>query len=563
MLCGMSGSRPNPRRLPSIKQSTSAEWPLVMWTTMPPAKSTALIGSPGGSPSHLILTLLSHTHSGRAPFAPAIFCFSSDPRSLWIGLMPRRSRKKVGIIGLGIIGSRVAASLRKAGFAVYAWNRSPKIEPNFLGSPADLAATCEIIQLFVSDGSAVMQTLEAMAGQITPDHVVICSATIGPEATFEASGFVEERGAHFLDAPFTGSKGAAAKQELVYFVGGDDDSIRLAEPVLRASSKAVVKVGSIGQAAALKVATNMMVATAVQGLAEAFALVRAAGIDPKRLQDAIEHHATRSALIDMKLPKLLAEDWEPQFSLRHMLKDLDLAAGMAAESATPIPATTATSAWMRAAFDAGLADKDFSIMASLFGPAETPAPPEVEAEPSAQAAIGADEPEAVSPPPAFAKPAEADEAPAVAEECEEEPGQQEQPSTGSVPDEPAVKDPGAEPPPESAEKAPDETRPETPDGGSPAETGEPEVDADRREVVPLVPAPIETEPEQAATLSVPVVDKPVPSEPAPPPAPVEPPADEVPPQKPLTLSSPSPSPPIIPPIQKIRRFSPFWGGQGK
>ncbi|HYR59066.1 MAG TPA: NAD(P)-binding domain-containing protein, partial [Chthoniobacteraceae bacterium] len=116
--------------------------------------------------------------------------------------MPRKSRKNVGLIGLGIIGARVAAGLRASGFHVFVWNRSAKPTPNFVGSPAEVAQLCEIVQLFVADAQALFDVVEQMKEALTPRHVVICNATVGPEATLEAARIVEETGAHFLDAPF-------------------------------------------------------------------------------------------------------------------------------------------------------------------------------------------------------------------------------------------------------------------------------------------------------------------------------------------------------------------------
>ncbi|MGV3533372.1 MAG: NAD(P)-binding domain-containing protein, partial [Chthoniobacteraceae bacterium] len=136
--------------------------------------------------------------------------------------MRRKSRKNVGLIGLGIIGSRAAAGLRAAGYRVFVWNRSAKPIPNFLGSPAEVAEVCEIIQIFVSDAAALMEVLGAMKGQLTAQHVIVCNATVGPEATAEAAKLVQETGASFLDAPFTGSKVAAENRQLVYYVGGDE-----------------------------------------------------------------------------------------------------------------------------------------------------------------------------------------------------------------------------------------------------------------------------------------------------------------------------------------------------
>ena len=123
-------------------------------------------------------------------------------------------KKNVGVIGLGIIGTRVAAGLRHAGFNTSVWNRTPKPAPNFLGSPAEVAQECEIIQLFVADARAVMETIEALASVLTPQHLIICNGTIGLEGTLAAAERVRQLGARFLDAPFTGSKGAADKRQL-------------------------------------------------------------------------------------------------------------------------------------------------------------------------------------------------------------------------------------------------------------------------------------------------------------------------------------------------------------
>src|SRR3954451_21210912 len=112
--------------------------------------------------------------------------------------MRRKTRKNVGVIGLGIIGSRAAAGLRAAGFHTFVWNRTAKSVPNFLGSPAEVAASCDLVQLFVGDATAVMEVLNSMRDKLTPAHIIICSATIGPEATMEAARFVEARGAKFL-----------------------------------------------------------------------------------------------------------------------------------------------------------------------------------------------------------------------------------------------------------------------------------------------------------------------------------------------------------------------------
>jgi 3-hydroxyisobutyrate dehydrogenase-like beta-hydroxyacid dehydrogenase len=275
-------------------------------------------------------------------------------------------RKTAGIIGLGIIGSRVAAALRQAGFATYVWNRSPKPEPNFLGSPAEVAKEAEIIQLFVADASATLAMIEAMRDALTPNHIVMCHGTIGLEGTLAADRMLREIGAKFLDAPFTGSKGAAEKGQLAYFIGGDHETFLRAKPVLEASAKSIVYIGEMGQAAVIKVVTNLISAATVQVLAEALAIVQRAGIDPKALQDAIEPNAMRSGLIDLKLPNMIAGNYEPHFSLKHMLKDVKLGMQLADWLKLNLPATGTIADVMSKGVSEGLGDMDYAVVAKAY-----------------------------------------------------------------------------------------------------------------------------------------------------------------------------------------------------
>ncbi len=277
--------------------------------------------------------------------------------------MSRKQRKNVGLIGLGIIGSRVAAGLRAGGYQVFVWNRTPKPAPNFLGSPAEVADLCEVIQIFVADAAALFEILEAIGDSLTADHIIVCSSTVGPEATLEAARLVEQKGAKFLDAPFTGSKAAAANRQLVYYIGGEDAVFLRVKPVLEATSKSIVRIGAIGHAATIKVVTNMIAAVSIQTLAEALAIVKKAGLDPDVLGAALAENACRSATMDLKLPKMIAGDYDPHFSLKHMFKDVQLGIHIANTLDIEVPATTVTASVMYGALDQGWADLDF---ASLF-----------------------------------------------------------------------------------------------------------------------------------------------------------------------------------------------------
>ena len=280
--------------------------------------------------------------------------------------MRRKTRKNVGVIGLGIIGSRAAAGLRAAGFHTFVWNRTAKSVPNFLGSPAEVAASCDLVQLFVGDAIAVMEVLNAMRDKLTPAHTIICSATIGPEATVEAARFVEARGAKFLDAPFTGSKMAAERRQLVYYVGGDDAVFLPARPMLEATSTTIVRTGSVGDAALIKVVTNQIAAVSIQVLAEALAIVRKAGVPPEVFASALEHNAARSGTMDLKLPKMITGDYDPHFSLKHMFKDVQLAIHVANSMNLDTPTAAVTAGVLFGAIKRGWGDLDFAALYRLY-----------------------------------------------------------------------------------------------------------------------------------------------------------------------------------------------------
>ena len=132
----------------------------------------------------------------------------------------------IGVVGLGIIGRGIAGHLRRKGFSVFVWNRSPRSVPNFLGSPDELAGLCNYIQIFVSDDDALLQSVEQLSEKLTPRHVIFAHSTVAPDSMRAAADIVERRGARFVEACFTGSKGAAEKGELVYYVGGTDEALR-------------------------------------------------------------------------------------------------------------------------------------------------------------------------------------------------------------------------------------------------------------------------------------------------------------------------------------------------
>ncbi len=271
-------------------------------------------------------------------------------------------KQNVGILGLGIIGSRVADNLRKAGHEVFVWSRSARAVPNFLSSPHEVAEAAGIIQIFVRDSAALIEAIEDMKPALKAGHLIMNHATVSKQATLEAAKLVEATGAAFLDAPFTGSKMAAQNGKLSYYIGGSDLLLERAKPVLEASAAKILPLGAVGEAMVLKIVTNLVSAVIVEAVSEAADITKANGIPLERLLTALESNANFSALIGMKLPAIIKSDFEPHFALRNMLKDADFARELAAAASLKTPALDCTAAAMRTALDAGKGDLDFSVI---------------------------------------------------------------------------------------------------------------------------------------------------------------------------------------------------------
>ena len=298
--------------------------------------------------------------------------------------MSRRTEKNVGIIGLGIIGQRVADCVRRRGFHAFVWNRTPRPFPNFVGSPSEIAELCDFIQIFVSDDEALIEMVQQMRQTLSAHHIVLAHSTVAPHTMRAAAEIVQRRGAQLLDAPFTGSKDAAAKGELIYYIGGDEAAYRRARPILQASSKDIIEIGEIGQATTIKIATNMITAATVQAAAEALALVHSSGLTLDKFVAAMQGNGSNSGTLTMKLPKMLEGNFEPQFSVKHMLKDVRIALQLAHFAGLYFPATTAARDCLVEESRHGRDDDDYSSMVRNFFPEGTPMMPETQPEEMAQ-----------------------------------------------------------------------------------------------------------------------------------------------------------------------------------
>jgi 3-hydroxyisobutyrate dehydrogenase-like beta-hydroxyacid dehydrogenase len=282
--------------------------------------------------------------------------------------MPHSKRQKIGVIGLGIIGRGVTANLRSKGFQVFVWNRTPRPVPNFVGSPAELAEICDYIQIFVSDDEALLQTAQQLSEKLAPRHIVIAHSTVAPDSMRAAAEIVEGRGARFIEAPFTGSKSAGEKGELVFYVAGNEATLQEARPILEASSKEIMKIGELGQATAIKIATNMVTAASVQATAEALALVQALGLPLEKFVEAMKGNASHSTTLAMKMPKMIKRDFEPHFSIKHMLKDMQIANQLGLSHYLDLGVTAAARDQLLEQMQWGYGDDDFSAVARKYLP---------------------------------------------------------------------------------------------------------------------------------------------------------------------------------------------------
>jgi len=280
--------------------------------------------------------------------------------------MPHLKHKNIGVIGLGIIGRGVSGNLRRKGFPVFVWNRTPRPVPNFVGSPAELAGLCNYIQVYVSDDEALLQTVNQLSEKLATRHIVIAHSTVAPDSMRAAAEIVEGRGARFIEAPFTGSKAAAGKGELVYYIGGNEAAWREARSILEASSKEIIEIGEIGQATAIKIATNMVTAASVQATAEALALVQALGVPLGKFVEAMQVNASYSTTLAMKMPKMIQRDFEPHFSVKHMLKDVQIANQLGLSHYLDFGVTAAACDRLVEQIQWGHGDDDYSAVARKY-----------------------------------------------------------------------------------------------------------------------------------------------------------------------------------------------------
>ncbi len=270
----------------------------------------------------------------------------------------------IGVLGLGIIGSEWARHYAVAGKLAGAWNRTPKPDfPEWKSTPAAVASAADVVQIVVADPPAVREILAQISAQLSPGKIVIQSSTIDPVSSEEFAGLVAARGARYLEAPFTGSRPAAQQKQSVFFLGGDRDLIAEVDPLLALVSTDRFHIGTGAQAAAVKLALNLNLAAQMQGLSEVLTLSRKAGISDDTFFAVLQKNVGYSGLTKLKEPKLRSHDYAPQFSVKHLHKDMRLASKTAGCDDFPVLETVREV--LKTAEARGLGDQDFSAIITL------------------------------------------------------------------------------------------------------------------------------------------------------------------------------------------------------
>jgi 3-hydroxyisobutyrate dehydrogenase len=237
--------------------------------------------------------------------------------------------ERVAFLGLGIMGSRMAANLCRAGFDVTVWNRTraraEEHPAKAADTPADAAGAAEAVITMVVDAPEVEAVLfgpDGAAEGMAPETLAIDMSTIAPSASRAIAARLAEKDVRFLDAPVTGSRPKAEEGTLTIMVGGAAEDHERALPLFEAMGELIVHVGPHGHGSMTKLINNTVAATNAAALAESLVLARRSGLDTDALRRVVAAGSGASAMLELKAGPMLEGDFEPLFKLAHMLKDV-------------------------------------------------------------------------------------------------------------------------------------------------------------------------------------------------------------------------------------------------
>ena len=282
---------------------------------------------------------------------------------------------KVGYIGLGLMGKSIARNILKAGFPLVVHNRSNAAVDELVAegaiaasSPAVVAAQVDIIFTNLPDSPDVEKVVLDKRGIIEGTHdglIVIDNSTIKPASARMIAVELAKKGIFSLDAPVSGGDIGAKNGTLTIMVGGDASALERAMPVLQAMGKTITHVGDAGAGQVAKAANQIMVAAQMVAMGELLVFSKKAGVDPRKVVDAIKAGAAQCWALDIKTPRLFAGNREPGFKSYMQLKDMNIVLETAKEYNVPISATEENTKLYQQMIEMGMGELDNSAVVGV------------------------------------------------------------------------------------------------------------------------------------------------------------------------------------------------------
>ena len=255
--------------------------------------------------------------------------------------------KKIGFIGLGIMGKPMAKNLLKEGYSliVYDINNAPVRELVAAGakegkSSKEVAAQSEVIITMLPNSPDVKEAVLGKDGVLDgakPGTILIDMSSIAPLASKEVSEKAKAKGVVMLDAPVSGGEPKAIDGTLAIMVGGPEDAFEEVKQILAVMGASVTRVGEIGSGNTTKLANQIIVALNIAAMAEAMVLATKAGVDPEKVYHAIRGGLAGSTVLDAKMPLVLDRKFKPGFRIELHIKDMMNALETAHELGVPMP----------------------------------------------------------------------------------------------------------------------------------------------------------------------------------------------------------------------------------
>lgn len=280
---------------------------------------------------------------------------------------------KIGFVGLGIMGSAMAANLVKAGFEVTVWNRSAEkcallaeMGAGVAASPRMAAECSDVVIAMMADPRAVLSVRDGADGTLAglkPGAGYLDMSTVDAETSIESARLAHERGALFLEAPVAGSRKPAEDATLTIMAAGDRPLYDAALPALEAMGKKILFLGGVGNAARMKLANNLVMSGMLTALCEGMALASESGLDTAQFLEVLDSGAVANPMFRLKGPQIAANgEFPAAFPLKHMQKDLRLALRLAEEIGQPLFVTATVNELYKKALAEGLGESDFAAV---------------------------------------------------------------------------------------------------------------------------------------------------------------------------------------------------------